>query len=290
MSNASAAPVLPSLLPAVALIAVAQTLIPSGDVAGKILSNSYGVAPFFVAWSRFVLGALLLIPFLPRGMFDPRLYLNWRIWLRAACITGCVAFILTALRTEEMATVFGAFFVGPIISYILSSIFLKEPVSPARSALLALGFCGVLLVVRPGFDVTTGTLFALAAGCCYGGFLTCNRWLAGIAPARALLLSQLLIGSLLLTPLGLPVVPQMTAPIAGLTFASAALSMIGNFLLIFAYRRAPASRLAPFIYFQLVAATSLGILVFQTFPDTLTLAGLTLLLVSGLSSLALKRD
>jgi drug/metabolite transporter (DMT)-like permease len=148
----------------------------------------------------------------------------------------------------------------------------------------------VLFVVRPGFGVTTGTLYAVAAGCCYGGFLTCNRWLGGIAPPRALLMSQLVIGALVLTPFGLPVIPAMTTPIAALTFASAALSMAGNLLLIFAYRRATASRLAPFIYFQLVSATTLGFIVFGTAPDNFTLTGLALLISSGVVSISLKRS
>lgn len=279
----------PGLLPAIALIAVAQTLIPSADMAGKVLANSFGVAPFFVAWSRFVIGALLILPFLPRHQFDARLYLDWRIWLRALFITGVVAFILTALKTEDVATVFGAFFVGPIVSYTLSALFLNERVTLGQTALLALGFCGVLFVVRPGFGMTSGALYAVAAGCCYGGFLTCNRWLGGIAPPRALLMSQLVIGALVLTPFGLPVIPAMTAPIAALTFASAALSMAGNLLLIFAYRRATASRLAPFIYFQLVAATTLGFFVFGTVPDSMTLVGVALLVSSGVMSLGLKR-
>ena len=42
---------------------VAMSLIPAGDSAGKILTSQLGVAPVFVAWSRFAIGALLLVPF-----------------------------------------------------------------------------------------------------------------------------------------------------------------------------------------------------------------------------------
>ena len=65
--------------------------------------------------------------------------------------------------------------------------------------------------------------------------------------------------------------------------------MLGNLFLILALRMAPASRLAPFVYFQLVAATALGWAVFGTLPDGLTLGGLAILLLSGLASLA-QRD
>jgi len=65
--------------------------------------------------------------------------------------------------------------------------------------------------------------------------------------------------------------------------------MAGNLLLILAYKRAPASRLAPFVYFQLVAATVYGFAVFGDVPDALTWLGLGLLAASGFASLGLRR-
>jgi drug/metabolite transporter (DMT)-like permease len=65
--------------------------------------------------------------------------------------------------------------------------------------------------------------------------------------------------------------------------------MAGNLLLILAYKAAPATRLAPFVYFQLVAATALGFLVFGDVPEPLTWAGLALLAASGFASLAVRR-
>lgn len=100
-----------STLHALPLVLVAMMLIPAGDTAGKVLTSG-GVAPVFVAWSRFALGALLLAPFAIRAV-DPRLFLDWRVWVRALFIVCGIVSILTALRTEPIANVFGAFFVGP---------------------------------------------------------------------------------------------------------------------------------------------------------------------------------
>ena len=47
----------------------------------------------------------------------------------------------------------------------------------------------------------------------------------------------------------------------------------GHFLLILAHRNAPASVLSPFIYTQIVWATTLGYLVFANVPNRWTLAG-----------------
>lgn len=271
---------------AIAIMFLAMSLIPLGDSAGKLLSGSHGVSPLFVAWSRFAVGALLVLPFVPRSawalMRDPR------IWLRAATLAGGISCIQMALRVEELATVFAAFFIGPLVSFVLAALFLREPVTVLRSTLVVIGFVGVLIVVRPGMGVGAGVLWAVTAGVCYGAFLTMSRWLGGQGTPLALTITQLVIAAVLLLPLGLTHLPDFTAPIAALTTVSALCSMLGNLLLLFAYRLAPATRLAPFVYFQLVAAVCLGWLVFGDLPDVWTWTGLAIIAGAGLASTRLR--
>lgn len=274
------------LLRALPLMLLAMTLIPAGDTAGKLLGAA-GVAPVFTAWSRFALGAIMVLPFVLH-MSPLRLFADWRVWLRGLLLTGGIVSILTALRTEPIANVFGAFFVGPILAYGLSAWLLREGFSRARMILLGIGFLGVLLVVRPGFGMTQGLGLAVLAGVFYGGFLTASRWVSDIARPGALLFSQLAVGALVLAPFGLTTAPTFAPGIAALTFGSALGSMLGNLCLIMALRMAPASQLAPFVYTQLIAATALGWAVFGALPDALTFLGLAVLLVSGLASLGLR--
>lgn len=270
---------------AVLIMFVAMSLIPSGDAAGKLLSSQLGVAPLFVAWSRFVLGALLVLPFMPTGTM--RLLRDWRIWLRAAVLACGISSIQMALQSAEIATVFAAFFIGPMFSYVLAAAFLKEPVTLMRSALIVLGFLGVLLVVRPA-SPEPGVLWAVAAGLFYGVFLTMSRALSHLGAPLSLSFTQLLIAGLLLTPMGLSNLPTATLPIAGLTLTSALCSMLGNLLLLYAYRIAPATKLAPLVYFQLIAAVALGWIIFADLPDIYTWAGLALIITAGLASARLR--
>ena len=274
---------------AIPIMFIAMSLIPAGDSAGKILTSGMGVAPVFVAWSRFAIGALMVLPFLPRGTWG--LMRDWRLWLRAATLALGITCIQTALQTEAIANVFAAFFIGPMVSYLLAAIFLRERISLLRSALILLGFCGVLLVVRPGMGGGTGgpgLLFAVAAGLFYGVFLTMSRWLSDLAPPLALTFTQLAMSAVMLLPLGLMNLPQATLPVAGLATASALFSMLGNLLLLYAYRRAPATRLAPLVYFQLIAAVLLGLFLFSTLPDSLTWAGLAVIITAGITSARLR--
>ncbi len=271
---------------AVFIMFVAMSLIPLGDSAGKLLTSQHGAAPVFVAWSRFVIGALALAPFLPRGSLS--ILRDWRIWLRAATLAAGITSIQTALQTEAVATVFAAFFVGPLFSYALAAIFLREPVSYLRTALVFLGFLGVLIVVRPGAGMTIGTGWAVVAGLCYGAFLTQSRWLSHLAPPLPLTFSQMAISAVLLAPVGLIWLPAPTAAVAGLTLTSGLSSMLGNLLLLFAYRLSPATRLAPLIYFQLVAAVALGWSIFGNLPDAWTWVGLVVILGAGIASTRLR--
>lgn len=271
---------------AVLIMFFAMSLIPAGDSAGKMMTGQMGVAPVFVAWSRFALGTLMVLPFLTPGTFA--LLRDWRVWLRAAILAAGITSIQTALQTADVATVFAAFFVGPMFSYVLATLFLREPVTVLRSVLIVLGFGGVLLVVRPGMGGDPGVIWAVVAGLCYGAFLTMSRWLSGIGTPIALTFSQLSISALLLLPLGLMHLPPATLPIAGLTVTSAFCSMLGNLMLLYAYRIAPATKLAPLVYFQLIAAVILGWTIFGDLPDAYTWAGLAVILITGLASTRLR--
>ena len=275
------------VLRALPLMLLAMTLIPAGDTAGKLLGEA-GVAPVFTAWSRFALGAIMVLPFVLH-LSPLRLLRDWRVWLRGLLLAGGILSILTALRTEPVANVFGAFFVGPILAYGLSAWLLREGFSRVRMVLLGIGFLGVLLVVKPGFGMTPGLGFAVLAGVFYGAFLTASRWLSEIARPGVLLFSQLAVGAVALAPFGLAALPVLAPTISALTLGSALGSMLGNLCLILALRMAPASQLAPFVYTQLIAATALGWAVFGALPDALTFVGLAVLLISGLATLTLRQ-
>lgn len=275
-----------SLLIPVAIMSAGMMLIPFGDTAGKLMTSA-GVAPFFVAWTRYLFGLLFLAPF----AFRPaalKLLGNWHIWVRSALQTITIVTILTALQTEPIANVFGAFFLGPMVSYILSVWLLREQGSAGRIILLLIGLGGVFLVVKPGFGMTPGLGWALLSGCFYGTFLTASRWVAPLGKPLHLLLTQLLIGTLLLTPFGLSFVPPVTPSLAGLVGWSAAASMLGNLFLVFAYARAGASELAPFVYVQLVGATLYGVMFFGNWPDALSALGLAVIFISGFATLFLR--
>ncbi|MFV0297714.1 MAG: EamA/RhaT family transporter, partial [Hyphomicrobiaceae bacterium] len=57
---------------------------------------------------------------------------------------------------------------------------------------------------------------------------------------------------------------------------------LGHFIFIIAYRYAPASTLAPFIYLGLITHTAGGYFVFGQVPDRWTLIGAGIVIASGI--------
>lgn len=259
-------------------------LIPFGDTAGKILTGGAFAEPVFVAWSRFALGSLLVMLFFGGRRFDLSILADWRIWLRSAFIVGGITCILTALKTEPISNAFAAFFIGPIIAYFGSIIVLGETGNKWRVLLLFVGFLGMLIVVRPGLNVSPGIGFAFLSGTFYGCYLIASKWLSHRSNPRSMLLSQLLVGTVLLLPWGVTSVPAMTVDVTFFIFVSAFASGAGNLMIVQANRMADGSQLAPLIYCQLVSGTLLGIVVFGNYPDMLGWFGLAVLFVSGVTS------
>lgn len=265
------------------MILLAMTLIPLGDTAGKLMMQQ-GVSPIFVTWSRTLIGAICLLPISGLKLSELKLFFNWRIILRALLFVCAVTSILKGVETESLANVFGAFFIGPILSYFLAAFLLKEKITKMRSVLLLIGFAGALMVIKPGFGMTQGIAYAVLAGCFYGCMLVANRWLAGTYRPRLILISTLIIGTLVLTPFSLDSIPPLNTNLSLLVLLSALSSAIGNLLIIEANRKLPASVIAPFVYTQLIAATILGYAVFNNLPDSISLLGLLVLLTSGFAS------
>ena len=265
------------------MILLGMSLIPLGDTAGKLMLQQ-GVSPIFVTWSRALIGALFILPFSGLKLSEFSLFFDWRIILRSLLFVGAVTSIMVSIKTEPLADVFGAFFIGPILSYFLAALLLKEKITKLRSLLLFIGFFGTLLVIKPGFGMTTGMAFAVLSGCFYGGMLVANRWLTGSYRSRFILLSSLMIGAIVQTPFVIDSIPSFNINIILLVLWSAISSAIGNLLILEGNRRLPASVVAPFVYFQLVAATLFGYVVFNDLPDWISFLGIVILVVSGFAS------
>ena len=272
-------------------MAIGMVLIPIGDALAKLITSYHPYSAGFLAWSRFVVGAICLLPLaMVRGEFKglgSTFYLRQAV--RGALIAATITLIIRAVQLSPLADVFGAFFIGPVVATLLAVVWLREVATPPEWLAVILGFAGVLLVVQPGVNVSSGLLFALGAGLFYGSFLVATRWASHTGPPLAQLAAQLGFGFLFLAPLGFTTLATHwqagSLPTSGLLVLMGITSFLANFFTILGLARARAAYLAPIVYLQLVAATIIGAVFFRDQPDTLALCGVVLILLTGLLKL-----
>ncbi len=276
-------------LKAVSLMTAGMVFVPLGDSFAKLAVESTSYSSFAVAWARFVLGMLIVLPLAAfLGSFKD---LTWRYViaqvLRGSLLAGTIVCIITAVGKAPLADAYGAFFVGPAVATLLARFVLGETVRRYQWWALIVGFVGVVLVLKPSAVVAPGQLWALGAGCFYGAYLTATRWASSVGPPLAQLAGQLCVGTILLAPFGYGELMSSELQSPAYLFGSGFCSALGNLLAISAFGFARAATLTPLVYFQLIAVTVLGYFVFRDFPDAVAGAGLLIILLAGASPLYL---
>jgi drug/metabolite transporter (DMT)-like permease len=265
------------------LFLIASTIVFSiADVITKQLAST--LPPPEVAWMRYVTFALVVVPIvLVKG--GPALLRSRRPGLqvvRGFGMVGSSLLFILSLPHLPLADATAIFFVSPILIMALSVIVLGESVGWRRWSAAALGFIGVMIVVRPG----TGA-FQFAA---LLPMIGASSWAVGAVVTRKIggdhafttLAYSSLVGTLVLSAL-MPfnwVTPD--AAEIGLGLCMGVLFAIGHWLIVLAYRHGNASLIAPFSYVQLIWAGSLGYLVFGSIPDAWTITGAGIIALSGL--------
>ncbi|MET0203995.1 MAG: DMT family transporter [Casimicrobiaceae bacterium] len=203
---------------------------------------------------------------------------------RGITLVLCGLLFMTALKSMPLADATALNYTCPVLVLIISRVYLRERLTPARIAFIAVGMIGMLLIVQPGSEIFRGaSLLVLLAACIYATYQILTRLAADEDP-RVSLFYPSLISIIMLTPLlpFLHIRPDMPMRDALLVGAAGMLGTLGHFLFIRAFQRAPASALTPFTYMQLVWAMLLGWVLFGDLPDGLSMVGMALIAGSGL--------
>jgi drug/metabolite transporter (DMT)-like permease len=254
------------------------------DVLSKYLAQFYPVG--MVVWARYTFHLLLVVVVLgPRfGLALVRTARPGTQMLRGLLLAIASILFVNALKYLPLAESTAIAYLAPLLVTLMSVLFLKEKVELARWLAVACGFIGVLTIVRPGSSVFTwAVLLPIGNALAFATYQILTRRLAGLESPYTSIFYSGLVGTLLLSA-ALPY--SWVMPINGVhTAMLIILGMIGglgHLILIKAYDHAPASRLAPFSYSQLIWVTTIGYLAFGDFPDTWSLVGIAVLVASGI--------
>jgi drug/metabolite transporter (DMT)-like permease len=244
----------------------------------------------------FFRGLFALLPLFALSFFThgPRaLIRTQRPWLhlrRSIAGTASMFFNFAALARLPLADVTAFSFVMPIFATVLAALLLNEKVGPHRAAAVAIGFCGVLLMVEPhgmwGAGLSTGSSIGAASALC-GALLSAFvvvfiRQMSATESSEAIVFYFMVVCA----TAGAATMLWERVPLSGMQVIwlvlCGLLGGIGQVCMTYSYRYAEPSLLAAFDYAAMVWAVALGFFIFAEVPQTMVLAGAGVVIVSGL--------
>lgn len=274
----------------IAVLLVGIVLFSLLDVVSKLLGQRMAVTQ--ILWIRF----LGFVPIALLMAWRPGKGVAWRSGRPGLQLARSLLLILEmsmfvwAFKTLPLADVQAVAACTPLLVVALSVPFLGERVGWRRWAAVGLGFAGMLLIVRPGFqEIGTGTLVVLGAAVLWAIYQIQLRIVGKVDSATTSGLWSAVVGAIAMTTVApfdwTP--PDTTGWV--LLAAAALLGALGHTIYSGAFVLAPASVLQPFNYLMLVFATVFGWLIFDDLPDAWTVAGALLIVAGGLYALHRER-
>ncbi len=274
---------------AIGLMIMAMLILPGIDAIAKWLSSSISAGQ--VAWCRFLFQTLFLLPFIlkARGLWASSSL--WLHALRGALLAAATIFFFSGLIYLPLADAIAIFFVEPLMVTILSAIILKETFGWRRLVAIVVGFFGALTIIRPTFaDIGWPALYPVFAAGCFSFYILLTRKLVAKEDPIRLQFYAGIFGLIVCTAI---LIGASGSEIRSLTMVQPTLSewwllcalgliaTIGHILVVYAFKHAPVSVLAPFQYVEIIGSTILGLLLFGDFPDGATWIGILIIVGSG---------
>ena len=270
----------------VGFLILAMALTPAVDGVAKTLSGSH--APMTIAFLRYLsagLIALALARLAGRRIVVPAGDRLGQVW-RTALIMGAMTALIAALGMAPMAKAVGGFLIAPVVSGLLGVLVWGERATVPRLVGSAIAAAGAAALMRPETGLDAGSLLALGGGALLGTYLAATRGAAARTDALSTLAVQCLLGAAMLAPFAFAAgLPAPTPELGLAALALGGVSATCHLLTVAAYRRAEASVLAPFLYFNMIAALGVGYLWFGETLGAAELAGLAGIAAGGLVTL-----
>ncbi len=272
------------VLTGIGFMVLGVSLLPAMNTFAKTLAAEFPV--WQVVWARF-LGHLLWMSI----FFWPKrgLLMYGSAQFKGQCARSFTFFIsnvcfISALTLVPLATASAIMFTTPLVVTALCAPLLGERIGVWRWSAVVAGFCGALIIIRPGTDVfNAGAVLVLISAFCFGFYQILTRKLARVDGADTQIVYGALAGAII-TTLTVPWIWH--APESAYHwFAFAAIGLFGGsaqLCIIKALQHGPASVISPIGYAEIVSAVIFGYVVFGDFPDVPTWYGAALIIASGL--------
>jgi drug/metabolite transporter (DMT)-like permease len=270
----------------IALILLSLVFFVSLDTTAKLMTEVY--PPFQVAWGRYLFSVVLL-PLLIRPRDMRSAFRTKRIGLqliRSLLLVSMTCGFFVTIKFIPLADAVAIGFAAPFLTTAFAIPILGEKVGLRRWTAILIGFVGVLIVVRPGFEERHWAYFLPLGVAVMAALYNClTRLVNRFDSAQTSIAFNNTAGVVIMT-LVIVLVPGQWSELSTIDWmtlvAIGGFGMAGHFCLILAYRNAPVSALAPFTFAHIVMAIIAGLVVFGDMPDWPTLFGAGVIAGSGI--------
>lgn len=262
------------------------------DVAAKLASSSVPIGQITAA--RFIVQCSLMAPFI--FIMGVSVRIKREQWLplvlRSLLLLSATFCFIAAIRVMPLADALAIVFVAPFIVLLVGKFYLGEDVGLRRIAACIVGFVGVLFVIQPSFAAFGAVaLIPLGTAVAFAFYILVTRGLSRQMHPVALQFHTGLVASLFCIPVLVfaqgsgseyldPIWPEGIAWLW--LFGAGFFATVSHMMMTYALSLAPSATLAPLQYFELPVATVFGYLVFNDFPNTLSLIGIAIIIGAGL--------
>jgi drug/metabolite transporter (DMT)-like permease len=246
---------------------------------------SAGFSVLVALWFRYVIQAVITTAVFWPGRGRQLLHTQHpRFQLaRGSLLFACSILAFFSLKYMPVGEFTAIALLSPLVITLLAARLLNETIRPLRWVLVAGGFAGTLVIIRPGshhFDWTVVLPLMLVAT--NAAFQILTSKMTKLEDPITMHFYTGWIGTALASCM-LPFAWEMPQdPIVWLQLLlMGVLASIGHFFLILAYGRAPAATLTPYMYTQIGFAVFAGWVVFDHLPDQWTFVGMGLVALCG---------
>jgi drug/metabolite transporter (DMT)-like permease len=227
----------------------------------------------------------LIIALLQRAPIIHKDLLNRYVITRTVLELFGALFFVIAIALTPLSSASAILQITPLLVTIGAAVFFRENVGWRRWTAVLIGFIGVLLILRPGFGgFMPASIFALLGAMFLAGRDLATRAMEVKLPSVTIALYAFLafgISGIFIMPFNSAMIALTSTDIMYFIGASV-FGVIAYYSLVIASRIGEMSVISPFRYSRIVFAMLLSILVLKENPDSFTLIGATIIVVSGL--------
>jgi drug/metabolite transporter (DMT)-like permease len=275
------------------LMVATMTVFAIQDGVSRYLAENYNVIT--VVMIRYIFFILFVLAYSARqqggiGAVASTSQLGLQIG-RGVLMVAQICIAILSFSTVGLVHFHAVFASYPLIVTALSVPILGEQVGWRRWTAVLVGFCGVLLILRPGTSMfSSASILPVVAAAMMAVYGIMTRFAARRDTANTSFFWTAIAGGAAM----MVIAPFFWVPPQGGDWAWMGILCLtgtgGHYLLIRALDATKASTIQPFAYLQLVFASSIGVLVFDDRLDPMLIAGSSIIVGSGLFALQRERQ